>query len=90
MRTFTSGIVAYKIPNISEPLPLEIATDDNRTVIFCPYLNEYGDGEDFESALSELSSSLIDLRKSLTKHQRRLGRDDTIILDRLNKLLGVD
>lgn len=87
METKTFGTQLFSIPGLKWLFTLEIIQSrDGSISLFCPYFEECGTGQDFDSALADLSSSLIDLMASLSKH-KHLSNHDKEILARLKEYM---
>ena len=96
IRSFTAGTLPYTIPLtpryiLKEQFPLEFTECwDGSYVIFCPVFDEYGYGKDYQEALLDLGSSIVDLWLSLRrliKRKRNLGNELRRILGLMEKTI---
>ena len=96
IRSFTAGTLPYTIPLkpryiLKERFPLEFTECwDGSYVIFCPVFDEYGCGEDYQAALSDLGDSIVDFwltLRRLIKRKRNLGNDLRRILELMEETI---
>ncbi|KKN09097.1 hypothetical protein LCGC14_1050080 [marine sediment metagenome] len=89
MPKFTFGNALYEIPlpkphRLKHWFPLQITECVTSVVVECPAFDEYGYGEDYNSAVKDLGESIVgfwESLKHLKKRRRNMGESMRRIFD---------
>ena len=93
VQSITFGTALSTIPlkdelRLDRGYPIFIKQEpDGMTIVECPAFDEYGYGQSFEEALSDLGSSIVDLWNSLKgmiARQKNLAGELRQVLDEMN------